>query len=44
MLIQPSLAAAEREFSLLANSFGANQDLALKHYIESSLMLHYNGR
>ena len=29
-------------FSLLTNSFGANQDLALQDYIESSLMLQYN--
>ena len=44
LLIQPSSAAAERVFSLLTNSFGANQDLALQDYIESSLMLQYNGR
>jgi len=44
LLIQPSSAAAEHVFSLLANSFGANQGLALQDYIESSLMLLYNGR
>ena len=44
LLIQPSSAAAEEVFSLLTNSFGANQDLALQDYIESSLMFQYNGR
>ena len=42
LLIQPSSAAAERVFSLLSNSFGHHQDLALQDYIESSLMLQYN--
>ena len=39
-LIQPSSAAAERDFSLLANSL--SQESALEDYIEASLMLQYN--
>ena len=39
LLIQPSSAVAEHVFSLLANSFGANQDLSLQDYIKSFLML-----
>ena len=31
-LIQPSSAAAERVFSLLANSFNSNQESALEYY------------
>ena len=42
LLIQPSLAAAERVFSLLQNSFGSFQDCALSDYIQASLMLQYN--
>ena len=37
-LIQPSSAAAERVFSLLANSFNSNQESALEDYIQTSLM------
>ena len=44
LLIQPSSAVAEQVFSLLANSFGANQDLVLQDYTNSSPMLQYNGR
>ena len=43
-LVQPSSAAAERVFSLLTCSFGAQQDLTLQDYIECSLMLQYNTR
>ena len=43
-LIQPSSAASERVFSLLKNSFGAQQDNALKDYVEASLMLQFNKR
>ena len=32
----------KRVFSLLRNSFGAQQDNALKDYIEASLMLQFN--
>ena len=35
-LIQPSSAAAERVFSLLANSFNSNQESALEYYIQAS--------
>ena len=42
ILIQPSSAAAERVFSLLNNSFGSSEDLALQDYIEASPMLQYN--
>ena len=42
LLIQPSSAAAERVFSLL-NSFKENQARALEDYIETSIMLQYNG-
>ncbi len=43
-LIQPSSAAAERVFSLLANSFNNTQESALEDYIETSVMLQYNHR
>ena len=43
-LCQPSSAAAERAFSLLKASFNEQQDSALEDYIETSLMLQYNGR
>lgn len=42
LLVQPSSAAAERVFSLLANSFGQRQQTSLQDYIETSLMLQYN--
>ena len=42
LLVQPSSAAAERVFSLLANSFGDQQTSALQDYIETSIMLQYN--
>ena len=42
LLVQPSSAAAERAFSLLANSFGDRQQNALEDYVEASVMLHYN--
>ena len=41
LLIQPSSAAAERVFSLLANSFNERQTSALEDYIQTSLMLQY---
>ena len=41
-LIQPSSAAAERVFSLLANSFTSSQESALEDYIQASVMLQYN--
>ena len=42
LLVQPSSAAAERVFSLLANTFGPQQTSALSDYIEASLMRQYN--
>ena len=42
LLVQPSSAAAERVFSLLANSFGDQQNNALQDYVETSIMLQYN--
>ena len=42
LLVQPSSAAAERVFSLLANSFGDQQTNALQDYIETSIMIQYN--
>ena len=44
LLIQPSSAAAERVFSLLNNTFKDSQASALEDYIETSLMVQYNGR
>ncbi len=44
LLIQPSSAAAERVFSLLANYFNERQTSALEDYIQTSLMLQYNYR
>ena len=43
-LIQPSSAACERVFSLLANSFSSNQERAMEDYIQLSVMLQYNQR
>ena len=42
LLVQPSLAAAERVFSLLQNSFSQRQSSSLEDYIETSLMLQHN--
>lgn len=44
LLLQPSSAAAERVFSLLANSFCEQQTRALEDYVQSSVMLQYNYR
>ena len=43
-LCQPSSAAAEQVFSLLKASLSDQQQSALEHYIETSLMLRYNGQ
>ena len=43
-LCQPTSAAAERAFSLLKALFHDRQELALENYIETSLILQYNGR
>ena len=44
LILPSSAAAAERVFSLLNNSFKESQTSALKDYIETSLMVQYNGR
>ena len=44
LLLQPSSAAAERVFSLLANSFSEQQTRALEDYVQTSVMLQYNYR
>ena len=41
-LVQPSSAAAERVFSLLAATFTNQQVCALQDYLETSLMVRYN--
>ena len=41
---QPSSAAAEGVFSVLNNSFGANQTNSLEDYVEATVMLQYNNR
>ena len=43
LLVQPSSAASERVFSMLKASFHDQQENSLQDYIESSLMLQYNG-
>ena len=43
-LVQPSSAACERVFSLLASSFSSQQETALEDLIELSVMLQYNQR
>ena len=42
LLIQPSLASAERVFSLLNNALNDQQDNALEDYLEASVMTRYN--
>ena len=44
LLVQPSSAAAERVFSILTNSFSAQQYSSLEDYIQLSVMLQYNYR
>ena len=41
-LIQPSSAAAEPVFSILASSFGKQQESSLEDYIQLSVMMQYN--
>ena len=41
-LIQPLSDAVERVFSILTNTFNAQQESSLQDYIEASLMLQYN--
>ena len=42
LFVQPSLASAERAFSLLKNSFNEQQMNSLEDYLEASLMLQFN--
>ena len=42
LAMQPSLAAAERVFSLLSRGFGDLQENSLTDYIEASIMLRFN--
>ena len=42
LLVQPSSAAAERVFSILANAFSKSQTSALEDYIQISVLLQYN--
>ena len=44
LLVQPSSAATERVFSILAASFNDQQDRALADYLQASVMLQYNMR
>ena len=44
LLVQPSSAAAQRVFSILAASFNDQQDRALADYLQASVMLQYNKR
>ena len=44
LLVKPSLAAAERVFSLLNNAFHSQQESSLEDYLELSVMLQYNYR
>ena len=43
LLIQPSSAAAERVFSVLNDSFGQKQTQSLEDYVETSIMMQFNG-
>ena len=42
LLVQPLSAACEWVFSLLNNSFNAQQDSTLQDYIETYIMMQYN--
>ena len=42
LLVQPSSAVSERNFSFLKASVGDQQEKSLQDYIETSLMLQYN--
>ena len=44
LVVQPSSAASERAFSLLASTFHDQQSQSLVDYIELSMMLQFNGR
>lgn len=44
LLVQPSSAASERVFSLLNASFSYQQQSSLQDYVETSVMMQYNGR
>lgn len=42
--ISPSSAAAERVFSILANSFGSTRDSALEDLVEGTLQVRFNDK
>ena len=42
LVFQPTLASAERVFSLLKNVFNDQQDNTLEDYLEASVMIRYN--
>ena len=42
--ISPSSAAAERVFSILANSFGSTRDRALEDLVEGTLQVRFNDK
>ena len=42
--LSPNSASCERVFALLRRLFGEEQFSALRDYLQSSLMLNYNGR
>lgn len=42
LLVQPSLAATEREFSILNSSFNDQQEHALVDYLQAIVMTQYN--
>ena len=44
VLVQPSSAAAERAFSIMASCFTDEQQSALEETVEASVMLRYNVR
>ena len=44
MAIEPSSAETERVFSMMRNTLTDRQDMALRDYCESVLMLRYNER
>ena len=44
LLVQPSSAASERVFSLLAANISDEQEACLEDYLEASIMLRYNRR
>uniref|UniRef100_A0A1X7TZ63 HAT C-terminal dimerisation domain-containing protein n=1 Tax=Amphimedon queenslandica TaxID=400682 RepID=A0A1X7TZ63_AMPQE len=44
LVVQPTLGAAERVFSILNNTFNYQQNNALQDYMEASVIMQYNYR